>query len=219
MAWNMKMELLTFFSLILYQSKCCGLRIHVLFMMYDVYRYCQMKKKRMIMKILKKEWFIWKFWKKGGGNEIHAPCTCGYIWKIHSELDVMQFCLSDSRFNFGKMRLLYIFIFGLLSFVLFWVFFWRKKCRFLMLKCMLTSSSSSISSAGDLYTNCCCSPSSSSSSNALPATKDNFLGSKTFCFFSFPLHPNFKCGVWSLATAFMIIWRWTTGAGYDFFPP
>jgi hypothetical protein len=67
----------------------------------------------------KKEWFIWKFWKKGGGNEIHAPCTCGYIWKIHSELDVMQFCLSDGRFNFGKMRLLYIFIFGLLSFVLF----------------------------------------------------------------------------------------------------
>ena len=35
-------------------------------MMYDVYWYCQMKKKRMIMKILKKEWFIWKFWKKGG---------------------------------------------------------------------------------------------------------------------------------------------------------
>ena len=39
----------------------------------------------MIMKILKKEWFIWKFWKKGGGsrekggggNEIHAPCACG----------------------------------------------------------------------------------------------------------------------------------------------
>ena len=36
-----------------------------LFMMYDVYWYCQMKKKRMIMKILKKEWFIWKFWKRG----------------------------------------------------------------------------------------------------------------------------------------------------------
>jgi hypothetical protein len=43
------------------------------------------RKKRMIMKILKKEWFIWKFWKKGGGsrekggggNEIHAPCACG----------------------------------------------------------------------------------------------------------------------------------------------
>jgi hypothetical protein len=41
----------------------------------------------MIMKILKKEWFIWKFWKKrgggsrekvGGGNEIHAPCACDY---------------------------------------------------------------------------------------------------------------------------------------------
>ena len=45
----------------------------------------QMNKKRMIMNILKKEWFIWKFWKKGGGsrekggggNEIHAPCACG----------------------------------------------------------------------------------------------------------------------------------------------
>jgi Tfp pilus assembly major pilin PilA len=36
-------------SLILYQSKNCGHRIHVLFMMYDVYWYCQMKKKRMIM--------------------------------------------------------------------------------------------------------------------------------------------------------------------------
>ena len=66
-----------------YKSKKCGHRIHVLFMMYDVYWYCQMKKKRMIMKILKKEWFIWKFWKKGGsrekgggGNEIHAPCAC-----------------------------------------------------------------------------------------------------------------------------------------------
>jgi hypothetical protein len=42
MARNMKMELLTF-SLILYQSKNCGHRIHVLFMMYDVYWYCQMK--------------------------------------------------------------------------------------------------------------------------------------------------------------------------------
>jgi hypothetical protein len=39
----------------------------------------------MIMKILKKEWLIWKFWKKGGGgsrekggegNEMHAPCAC-----------------------------------------------------------------------------------------------------------------------------------------------
>jgi hypothetical protein len=36
MARNMKMELLTF-SLILYQPKNCGHRIHVLFMMYDVY--------------------------------------------------------------------------------------------------------------------------------------------------------------------------------------
>ena len=94
MARNMKMELHTF-SLILYQSKKCGHRIHVLFMMYDVYWYCQIKKKRMIMKILKKEWFIWKFWKKGGsrekgggGNEIHAPCACDIIyllWQIISE--------------------------------------------------------------------------------------------------------------------------------------
>ena len=59
----------------------------VVFMMYDVYWYCQMKKKRTIMKILKKEWFIWKFWKKGGsrekegggGNEIHAPCACALM--------------------------------------------------------------------------------------------------------------------------------------------
>jgi hypothetical protein len=50
----------TFFRLIQYKREC-GHRIHVLFMMYDIYWYCQMKKKRMIMKILKKEWFIWKF--------------------------------------------------------------------------------------------------------------------------------------------------------------
>jgi hypothetical protein len=58
-------------------------------MMYDVYWYCQMKKKRMIMKILKKEWFIWKFEKRedsgekgGGGNEIHAPSACDLFWKF-----------------------------------------------------------------------------------------------------------------------------------------
>jgi hypothetical protein len=76
MVRNMKIELLTF-SLILYQSKNCGHRIHVFFMMYDVYWYCQMKKN---------DW-LWKFWKRndlyenfgkkgGGGNEIHAPCAC-----------------------------------------------------------------------------------------------------------------------------------------------
>jgi hypothetical protein len=26
-------------------------------------------------------------------------------------------------------------------------------------------------------------------------TKDNFLGLKTFCFFSFPLYPTIECGV------------------------
>jgi hypothetical protein len=79
-------------SLILYQSKNCGHRIHVLFLMYDVYWYCQKKKKRMIMKFLKKEWFIWKFWKKGGsrengggGNEIHAPCTCDTVLRCTSK--------------------------------------------------------------------------------------------------------------------------------------
>ena len=53
---------------------------------HDVWRLLILsnEEKRMIMKILKKEWFIWKFWKKGGsrekrggGNEIHAPCACG----------------------------------------------------------------------------------------------------------------------------------------------
>ena len=79
MARNMKMELLTF-SLILYQWKNCGHRIHVLLMMYDVYWYCQMKKN---------EW-LWKFWKrndlcenlkkkegsreKGGGRRKRNPC-------------------------------------------------------------------------------------------------------------------------------------------------
>ena len=48
-------------------------RIHVLFMMYDVYWYCQLKKN---------EW-LWKFWKKGrGGNEIHAPCACALKCKV-----------------------------------------------------------------------------------------------------------------------------------------
>ena len=70
-----------------YQSKNCGYRIHVLFMMYDVYWYCQMKKK---------EW-LWKFWKrndlyenfekrgvveKRGEEETksmpHAPVVCKY---------------------------------------------------------------------------------------------------------------------------------------------
>jgi hypothetical protein len=43
MARNMKMELHTF-SLILYQLKKCGHRIHVLFIMYDVYIWhCRIK--------------------------------------------------------------------------------------------------------------------------------------------------------------------------------
>ena len=90
MTRNMQIELLTF-SLILYQLKNCEHRIHVLFMMYDVYWYCQMKKN---------EW-LWKFWKRndlyenfekkgcsrekeGGGNEIHAPCDCELAKKLTS---------------------------------------------------------------------------------------------------------------------------------------
>jgi hypothetical protein len=82
-------NILHIYSLILYQSKNCGHRIHVLFMMYDVYWYCQMKKKRLIMKILKKEWFIWQFWKKGGSREKgeeetksmpHAPVIEVNVW-------------------------------------------------------------------------------------------------------------------------------------------
>ena len=54
----------------------------------------------MIMKILKKEWFIWKFEKKGdsrekrgGGNEIHAPSACDIA---HSNTAEGEF------FNSGK---------------------------------------------------------------------------------------------------------------------
>ena len=105
MARNMKMELHTF-SPILYQSKRCGHRIHVLFMMYDVYWYCQMKKKRMIMKILKKEWFIWKFEKRGdsrekggGGNEIHAPSALLYCISrknVDTEYTYYSWCMTST---------------------------------------------------------------------------------------------------------------------------
>jgi hypothetical protein len=53
---------------------------------WDVWRLLILsnEEKGMIMKILKKKWFIWKFWKRGGsrekgagGSEIHAPCACG----------------------------------------------------------------------------------------------------------------------------------------------
>jgi hypothetical protein len=43
-------------------------------MMYDVYWYCQMKKKEWL-KILKKRGSREK---GGGGKEIHAPCACGH---------------------------------------------------------------------------------------------------------------------------------------------
>ena len=101
MARNMKIELLTF-SLILYQSKNCGHRIHVLFMMYDVYWYCQMKKKRMIMKILKKEWFIWKFWKRGivekRGRRKPNPCPIR-LWVGRESGYLNNFILHFSRWT------------------------------------------------------------------------------------------------------------------------
>ena len=80
------MELIQYLSsLILYQSKNCGHRIHVIFMMDDVYWYCQMKKN---------EW-LWKFWKrndyenfeqKGGEEETksmpHGACGCGFCYPL-----------------------------------------------------------------------------------------------------------------------------------------
>jgi hypothetical protein len=71
----------------------CGHRIRVLFMMYGVYWYCQMKKN---------EW-LWKFGKRnnyenfekrgggsrekgGGGNEIHAPCACEQSQPVLAQL-------------------------------------------------------------------------------------------------------------------------------------
>ena len=62
---------------------------------HDVWRLLILsnEEKRMIMNILKKEWFIWKFWKKGGsrekgggGNEIHVPCACDPVGGIMSYL-------------------------------------------------------------------------------------------------------------------------------------
>jgi hypothetical protein len=38
------------------------------------------EEKRMIMKILKKRWGSRE--KGGGGNEIHAPCTCALRWSV-----------------------------------------------------------------------------------------------------------------------------------------
>ena len=79
--------------LILYQSKNCGYRIHILFMMYDVYWYCQMKKNER----------LWKFWKrndlyenfekrvvveKRGEEEMksmpHAPVVIPWFWHHRS---------------------------------------------------------------------------------------------------------------------------------------
>ena len=54
-------------SWIIRVSKNCGHRIHVLFMMV-----LSNEEKRMIMKILKKEW-LWKFWKKGVRRK-RNPC-------------------------------------------------------------------------------------------------------------------------------------------------
>ena len=78
MARNMNIELLPF-SPILYQSRNCGDRIHVLIMMYDVYWYCQMEKN---------EW-LWKFWKRNDyenfekrGRRKRNPCPM-HLWLKH----------------------------------------------------------------------------------------------------------------------------------------
>ena len=92
MARNMKMELLTF-SLILYQWKNCGHRIHVLFMMYDVYWYCQMKKNEWLWFFLKRNDLYENLEKRGGsrekgggGNKIHAPCACGLLYILQAKI-------------------------------------------------------------------------------------------------------------------------------------
>ena len=54
-------------------------------MTYDVYWYCQMKKKEWLRKFWKRNDLYENFEKGGGGsrekggggNEIHAPCACG----------------------------------------------------------------------------------------------------------------------------------------------
>ena len=98
MVRNMKMELPTFY-LILYQSKKCGHRIHVLFMMYDVYWYCD------IVKWRKNEW-LWKFWKrndlyenfeKGGvvekrGRRKRNPCPMR-LWILSISLWHQKQCI------------------------------------------------------------------------------------------------------------------------------
>ena len=114
-----------------YQSKNCGHRIqsvsvekHVLFMMYDLYWYCQMKKKRMIMKILKKEWFIWKFWKKEvvekRGRRKRNPCACDsvdqcryttFFWLYFSQTHFSNFLFT----NLFSLQFLYFFIISSLS--------------------------------------------------------------------------------------------------------
>ena len=65
----------------------------------------------MIMKILKKEW-LWKFLKKGGsrekgggGNEIHAPCACGFNWsksiKVFRKIGWISSKFFDKVFDAG----------------------------------------------------------------------------------------------------------------------
>ena len=107
MARNMKMELLTFSLIILYQSKNCGHRIHVLFMMYDVYWYCQVKKKRMIMKILKKEWFISKqrIVEKRGEEETKSMSNAP-VGVVYSIQHYMVKFVSDLRLVGGFLRVL-----------------------------------------------------------------------------------------------------------------
>ena len=82
MARNMEIELLTF-SLILYQSKNCGHRIHVLFMMCHIYLLIlSNEEKRMIMKILKKKMI---YMNREEGRRKRNPCPMR-LWKRYLNL-------------------------------------------------------------------------------------------------------------------------------------
>ena len=58
---------------------------------YTYYSWCMTSTD--IVKWRKNEW-LWKFWKKGGGvvekrggggNEIHAPCACDFVYPHHEQ--------------------------------------------------------------------------------------------------------------------------------------
>ena len=79
---------------------------------YTYYSWCMTSTD--IVKWRQNEW-LWKFWKRndlyenfekrrgsrekgGGGNEIHAPCACGYLYRNDAYLKTDGVCQQDSVF-------------------------------------------------------------------------------------------------------------------------